>query len=68
MMDIVDPEDLIQIPYCGPKNMSPLIAYTPFINLNVEDFVFMKLCDLGGCLHTTVTLYGCHNGSFSCIP
>jgi hypothetical protein len=21
-----------------------------------------------GCLHTTVTLCGCHNGNFSCIP
>jgi hypothetical protein len=21
-----------------------------------------------GCLHTTRALYGCHNGSFSCIP
>lgn len=21
-----------------------------------------------GCLHTTVTLYGCHNSSLSCIP
>jgi hypothetical protein len=21
-----------------------------------------------GCLHTTVSLYGCHNSSLSCIP
>jgi hypothetical protein len=21
-----------------------------------------------GCLHTTMTLYGCHNDNFSCIP
>jgi hypothetical protein len=42
----VDLEDPIQCPYCGPKNMKPLIAYTPFINLNDRDFFFVKLHDL----------------------
>jgi hypothetical protein len=27
----------------------------------------LPLRSLFGCLHITVTLYGCHNGSFSCI-
>jgi hypothetical protein len=36
MMDIVDLEDPIQIPYYGPKNMKPLIAYMSFKDLNVE--------------------------------
>jgi hypothetical protein len=67
-MDIVDPKYLIQVLYCGPKNMRPLTTYMPFRDLNVEDFVFVKLHDLDGCLHTTVTLYGCHNGNFSYIP
>jgi len=38
----VDLEHPIQRPYCGPKNMRPSIAYTPFINLNDGDFVFVK--------------------------
>jgi hypothetical protein len=41
-MDIVDPENPIQIPYSGPKNMKPLIAYTPFRDLNVGDFVLVR--------------------------
>jgi hypothetical protein len=45
-MDIVDPKDPIQIPYCGPKNMKPSTTYTPFRDFNVGDFVFMRLCDL----------------------
>jgi hypothetical protein len=28
--------------------MGPLMTYTPFKNLNVEDFVFMKLHDPNG--------------------
>ncbi len=42
-MDIVDVKNPIQIPYCGLKNMRPLIAYTPFRDLNVEDFVLVRL-------------------------
>ncbi len=42
MMDIVDPKDSIQVPYCGPKNTKPLIAYMPFKNLNVGNFVLMR--------------------------
>jgi hypothetical protein len=38
-MDVVDLEDPIQVPYCGPKNMKPLTAYMPFRDLNVGDFV-----------------------------
>jgi hypothetical protein len=41
-MDVVDSEDPIQIPYRGPKNMRPLIAYTPFRDLNVGDFVLVR--------------------------
>ncbi len=41
-MDIVDPKYPIQIPYYGPKNMRPLIAYMPFRDLNVGNFVLMK--------------------------
>jgi hypothetical protein len=36
VMDIVDPEDLIRIPYCGPKNTRPLITYMQFKDLIVE--------------------------------
>jgi hypothetical protein len=45
-MDFVDPKDPIQVPCCGPKNMRPLITYTPFKDLNVGDFVFVKSHDL----------------------
>ncbi len=43
VMDVVDLEDFIQVPYCGPNNMKPLIAYTLFIDLNVVNFVFVRL-------------------------
>jgi len=46
MMDIVDPEDPIQVPYCGPKNMKPLTTYTSFRDFNVGDFVFVKPLNL----------------------
>jgi hypothetical protein len=42
MIDIVDLEDSIQVPYCGPKNMRPLTTYTPFRNLNVGNFVLTR--------------------------
>ncbi len=45
LMDVVDPEDPIRDPYCGPKNMRPLTAYTPFRDLNVGDFVFVRSHD-----------------------
>ncbi len=45
-MDVVDPKDPIRIPYCGPKNMRPLTAYAPFKDLNVGDFMLMRLHDL----------------------
>jgi hypothetical protein len=44
-MDIVDIEDPIQLPYCGLKNMRPLIAYTPFTNHNVGNFVLVRSHD-----------------------
>jgi hypothetical protein len=45
MMDIVDPKDPIRVLSCGPKNMRPLIAYTPFKDLNVGDFVVVRSHD-----------------------
>ncbi len=42
VMDIVDPKDPIQVPYCEPKNMKPLTTYMPFRDLNVGDFVFVN--------------------------
>jgi hypothetical protein len=42
-MDVVDPEDPIRVPYCEPKNPRPLITYMRFKNLNVGDFVLMRL-------------------------
>jgi hypothetical protein len=44
-MGIVDPKDLIRVLYWGPKNMRPLTTYMPFKDLNVGDFVFMKVQD-----------------------
>jgi hypothetical protein len=41
-MDIVKLKNPIRVPYCGPKNMTPLIAYTPFTDLNVRDFVLVR--------------------------
>jgi len=45
IMDIVDVEDPVQLPYCGPKNMKPLTTYTPFRDLNVGDFMLVKSHD-----------------------
>ncbi len=42
----VDPEDPIQRPYCGPKNMKPSTTYTLFRDFNGEDFVLVKPHDL----------------------
>jgi hypothetical protein len=46
MMEVINPKDPIQVPYCGPKNMKPLIAYTPFKDFNVGDFVLVRPLDL----------------------
>jgi hypothetical protein len=45
-MDIVDPKDPIRVPYCEPKNMRPLTTYMPLRDLNVGDFVLVRLHDL----------------------
>jgi len=41
----VNPKDPIQVPYCGPKNMRPLTTYMSFKDLNVGDFVLVRLHD-----------------------
>jgi hypothetical protein len=38
-MEVADAEDLTMHPYCGPKNLKPFPAYTPFKDLNNGDFV-----------------------------
>jgi len=45
IMDIDNTKDPIWFPYCGPKNMRPLTTYAPFRDLNVGDFMFVKLHD-----------------------
>jgi len=42
VINVVNPKDPIQVPYCGPKNMKPLTTYTPFRYLNVGDFVLVR--------------------------
>ncbi len=44
-MDVVDPKDPIRVPYCEPKNVKPLITYTPFRDHNVGDFVVVRSHD-----------------------
>jgi hypothetical protein len=44
-MSIVDSEDPVIRPYCGPKNLKPAPTYTPFRDLNNGDFVLVKLHD-----------------------
>jgi hypothetical protein len=46
VINIADVENLIRFPHCGLKNMRPLTAYTPFRDLNVGDFVLVKLHNL----------------------
>jgi hypothetical protein len=62
----VDLEDLVIIPYCGPKNMQPslkIIVYTPFQNLGFRNFVLVRptnleLCHVGmGTLKGIVSLH-----------
>jgi len=43
---IVDSKDPIIHLYYGPKNLKPILAYTPFKDLNIEDFVLVKHHDL----------------------
>jgi hypothetical protein len=45
-MEVVDVEDPIMCPYCGPKNLKPSSAYTPFKDFNNGDFVLVKPYDL----------------------
>jgi hypothetical protein len=45
-MDIVDPENPIQVPYRGPKNMKPLTAYMLFRDLKARYFALVKPHDL----------------------
>jgi hypothetical protein len=40
---LVDLEDLVICPYCGPKNLKPAPAYTLFKDLNNGDFVLVRL-------------------------
>ncbi len=42
---VVDLENPVICPYCGPKNLKPIPTYTPFRNINSGDFVLMKPCD-----------------------
>jgi hypothetical protein len=46
IMSVVDLEDLVICPYCGPINMKPILAYTLFRNFNNGDFVFVRPHDL----------------------
>jgi len=32
-------------PYCGPRNLKPTLAYTPFRDLNNGNFVFVSSHD-----------------------
>jgi hypothetical protein len=41
-MLIVDLEDLVIRPYCGPKNLKLVPTYTPFRDFNNGDFVLVK--------------------------
>jgi hypothetical protein len=45
-MEVVDAKDLVMRPYYGLKSLKIVPAYTPFKNLNNEDFVIMRLHDL----------------------
>ncbi len=41
-MLVVDSEDVVICPYCGPINMKPIFTYTMIRNLNNGDFVLVK--------------------------
>jgi hypothetical protein len=42
---VVDLKNPIMRPYCGPKNLKPILAYTPFRDFNNGNFVFKRLHD-----------------------
>jgi len=44
-MQVVDCEEPIMRPYCGPKNLKPALAYTPFKDLNNGFFFLVRLHD-----------------------
>jgi len=41
-MEVADVKDPIMCPYCGPKNLKPYLAYTPFKDFNNGDFVLLR--------------------------
>ncbi len=49
---VVDLEDLVIRPYCGPKNLKSTLAYAPFRNINNGDFVLVRPYD-----HLLVLVY-----------
>ncbi len=44
-MQVVDWEDPIMCPYCGPKNLKPILAYTLFKDFNNGSFVLVRSHD-----------------------
>jgi len=42
---VIDLEDLVICPYCGPKNLKPTPTYTSSRNFNNGDFVLVRLHD-----------------------
>jgi hypothetical protein len=42
---VIDLEDLVICPYCGPKNLKPPLAYTMFRDLNNGYFILVRLHD-----------------------
>jgi hypothetical protein len=42
---IIDSKDLVNRPYCGPKNFKSTPVYTPFRDFNNGDFFLMKPYD-----------------------
>jgi hypothetical protein len=42
---VVDLEDLVMHPYCGPDNLKLTLAYTWFEDLHNGDFVLVRLHD-----------------------
>jgi len=42
---VVDSKNPIMHPYCGPKNLKPILAYTLFRDFNNGNFVFKRLQD-----------------------
>jgi hypothetical protein len=42
---VVDLENPVMRPYCGPNNLKPILAYTLFRDFNNGNFVFERLHD-----------------------